>query len=323
MDHNKMRLTTEDIANLLGVTEKTVYNYIKQNKIVPFNKDTWHWDGQYYFYKEDIDIDSLLEKKPGNTTGEVAELLEVSQTTVLKYIKNGQLKASLHFYKGREMYFIDEEEVNRFIESYSRQKRYEKKTFYSKEHGYCLFQLFFNSRLNKIARITEINNKGIKVLVEDGRYLGLQELLLEGFSPSYLIKEGKYNTKKGYAKFRFTKPRQIKSTTYKIIDLFYQTAGPLNIRLFEEEDMIEIEIKPTLVEVDRKEYMDEINMLQQSLINGNVSVVHNGVLIDSDLEVLQMYIPSDLKDVIKKRAERENLTMDELLAKVVRKEFEV
>ncbi|WP_209124462.1 helix-turn-helix domain-containing protein [Alkalihalobacillus sp. BA299] len=322
MESDKKRLTTGDVAKLLEVTEHTVYNYIKQNKIVPFNKDTWHWDGQYFFYEEDINVDTLVEKKPGKTTGEVAKELGVSQTTVLKYINSGELEATLQSYKGRDMYFIADDEVKRFIENYSKQKKYEKKSFYSKETGYCLFQLFFNSKLNKVARIKEISNEGIIALTEDGRTVEINELKSEGFNPAYIIEEGKYNTKKGHAKFRFTKPRQIKSTTYKIIDLFYQSAGPLNIRLFEEEDMIEIEIKPTLIEIDRQEFMDEINMLQQSLIEGNVSIRHNGVLIDSDLEVLQLYLPSDLKAEIKKRAERQNITMDELMLEVVRKEFQ-
>ena len=321
METEKKRLTTGDVANLLGVTENTVYNYIRQNKIVPINKDSWHWDGQYFFYEEDVDMSSLTEKKPGLTTGELAKKLDLRAQTILKYINSGQLKATLKTYKGREMNFIDEEDAKRFIKSYIKQRKYEKRSFYSKEYGYCLFQLFFNSKINQVARIKEIKNDGITALTEEGNTLELKELLSEGYHPAYIISEGKYNTKKGYAKFRFIKPRQIKSTTYKIIDLFYQNAGPLNIRLYEEEDMIEIEVKPTLIDVDRQEFMDEINMLQQSLVEGNVSVRHDGILIDSDLEPLQLYIPSQLKAEVKKRADQDNLTIDEFFSKLLREEF--
>ncbi|WP_066415215.1 helix-turn-helix domain-containing protein [Sutcliffiella cohnii] len=322
MDAKKTVLTTDELAKRLGVTDKTVYNYIKQGKVIPFNKDNWHWDGQYYFYEEDINIDSLIEKKPGLTTGEVAKKLGVSQTTALKFIKDGQLIAEPSNYKGRTMYFVKEEEVIKFKELYSNQKRYEKKVFYSKEFGYCLFQLFINKNTNEIARIKEINQKEITALTESGRVIKLQELLNEGFVSSYTIEEGKYNTKKGYAKFRFNKPRQIKATTYRILDLFYQAAGPLNIRLFEEEEMIEIEIKPTLIEIERDDYTDEIIMMEQSLIEGKVGNVHNGVLIDSDLEVLQVYLPSSLKTKVKKAAERESLTIDDLMANLIKKELE-
>ncbi|WLR42613.1 hypothetical protein LC087_18350 [Bacillus carboniphilus] len=62
-------------------------------------------------------------------------------------------------------------------------------------------------------------------------------------------------------------------------------------------------------------------MLKQSLIEGNISLRHNGILIDSDLEVLQLYLPMSLKTKIKKKAEQDNITMDELMLELVQKEF--
>ena len=62
-------------------------------------------------------------------------------------------------------------------------------------------------------------------------------------------------------------------------------------------------------------------MREQSGIEGSVSVRPNRVLIDSDLEPLQLYIPSKLKVEVKKRAEKENLTIDELMLKIIQKEF--
>ena len=45
------------------------------------------------------------------------------------------------------------------------------------------------------------------------------------------------------------------------------SCGSIKYRLYEEEEeMIEIEIKPTLIEIDRNAYTDEIIIMEQSLI---------------------------------------------------------
>lgn len=316
------KLTTSDIARRLNVTETTVYRYIRQDKIIPLNKDSWNWDGQYFFYEDEVDFDSLQEDKPGLTTGEVAKMLGTTTSTILRYIKEGRVKGFKELYKGRMYNFIEEEEVKAFMSDFKKKKKYKKKSFYSKHEGYGLFHHFFNADINKAARIISLSDDEIIAMTEDGEKFEINELIERGYSPTYIIEEKNLNTKKGYALFRFTKPRQIQSTTYKIIDLFYQLAGPLNIRLMEEEDMLQLETRQILMKIDKQEHMDEINMLQQSLVEGKIKLRHNGVSIESNLEVQVLNLPSSLKKKLKERANQEQLSMDDLIVGILNREVE-
>lgn len=55
MQHTDLGLTTKEVAETLGVTEQTIYNYVKEGRITPWNKETWKMDGTYLFHAEEVE----------------------------------------------------------------------------------------------------------------------------------------------------------------------------------------------------------------------------------------------------------------------------
>lgn len=322
MIEEKEPLKTNEVSNLLGVSEKTIYNYVKSGKLKPINYEQWQIEGTYYFSNEDIQ--KLMEdrKKPGFTTVEAAEILGISPTTVFRYVKDKKLPAIQEVYNGRSVYFINEEDLEEFniskIQHYNRRK----KEFYSKKEGIALFQLFIREGTKEEARIISLTGKEYKVMTEDGEVLSLSELTNRGYKPKYEFANQKVNTRKGYVTFEFKKRNEISSAVYRVLDLFYQYIGPVNMRIqLGENDSIKIEVKPTLLPIDKNLYFDEIEVIKHNIIEGKILYRLKGVMIDTNLEGILIHLPTALKSRIKKRATTEEKSMEEVIVDVLEKEF--
>ncbi len=310
-------LTIRDIAEELGVTEQTVYNYVRQNKITPFNKEAWHVEGEFHFNREDIDFESLKKRKPGLTTGEVAGELGVSITTVLNHIRSGSLRAEQQVYNGKKTYFIQPVDLENYKQEYPIRKKVSKKNFYDRKHQVCLYQSFKNPTTNELARIHSIDEE-IKLITEDGQIFKLEELTSRGFHPMYSIKEGSYNTKRGYAKFRFIKPANIHSVVFDFMDLVYMYAGPLNVRVMNDNDHLQVEVKPTLLKGKIDDLSEVLQVAKQSITSGKIISRYNGILLESDLELIPLHVPSKVKHEVKSAADEQNQSVEEFILESIK-----
>jgi DNA-binding transcriptional MerR regulator len=310
-------LKTNEVANLLGVSISTIYKYVKEKKLTPVYQDKWRIDESLLFRPKEVEKLKDEFKKPGLTTGEVATKLNIHPTTVSSYIAKGILPATKKLYKGRELYFIEQEDLDRFQENQRTNKR-EKKQFYSKTKGFFLFQVLTNERTNEKARIMEFDGQDGKAITEDGRILSLTQLKEEGFTKKQKLVEKKYITKRGFAVIELPKPNYINSPVFSIIEAFYQHLGPQNIKINSEKEYIYIEVKPIFIEGFTEElYQKEISIIEKHLKEGKLEVRHNGIIIDSDLEPLTLHIPSALKQSVVQNSKDQGLTIEEYTTKIL------
>ncbi|KKI90670.1 hypothetical protein WQ54_19305 [Bacillus sp. SA1-12] len=314
--HNEF-LKTNEVANLLNVSVSTIYKYVKENKLTPVYRDKWKIDESLLFRPEEVEKLKDEFKKPGLTTGEVATMLNIHPTTVASYIAKGILPATKKLYKGRELYFIEQEDLDRYRENQKTRKK-DKKQFYLKKKGFFLFQVFTNERTNEKARIMEFDGQDGKAITENGRILSLTQLKEEGFNKKQKLVEKKYITKRGFAVIELPKPNYINSPVFSIIETFYDHLGPQNIKISSEKESIYIEVKPVFIEGFTEElYQKEISIIEKHLIEGKLEVRHNGIIIDSDLESLILHIPSHLKKNIVQNAKKQGLTIEEYATKIL------
>ncbi|MEJ9306752.1 helix-turn-helix domain-containing protein [Priestia megaterium] len=145
-------------------SKKTIYTYIQQGKLNPINKDDWHIEGRYEFDIEDVVQLQEDLRKPGLTTKEVAQQLDISVTTVNKYIKQELLPVFQAEYRGMNCYFVHVEELEEltleelidqgFEAAYTIESKKMitkegyamfafKQTAYAKSHLYKLVDLFY------------------------------------------------------------------------------------------------------------------------------------------------------------------------------------
>lgn len=314
---NETLLTTKEVADYLNVSVQTIYKYIREKKLVPIYEDSWQIDETHLFKREDVIALKETLKKPGLTTGEVAKQLQVHPTTVFSYIKRGDLQAEKKPYKGRELYFITEEALERFKVKHPLQKKREQKRFYSKPLHVYLYQKVYHQQDRVMGRIMELNGDGGKVWTEQGEIFPLKELKERGFI-FQRYKERPYITKKGYVSFSFKKPSHIAAPVFNVIELFYSKLSYRNMKLTEKDDVINLEVKPCLLEdIYEDTHVYEIKLLENHIKDGIMEKRHNGLLIDNNLELLTVHISKEKKHKLKKLAQKQYLSLEQYVLKLI------
>ncbi|MEH7670804.1 helix-turn-helix domain-containing protein, partial [Bacillus sp. JJ689] len=235
----KPTLTTKEAADLLGVTVQTILKKEKDGLIECVYKDNWKQFGSKIFYLEDIERLKNINKVKGLSTKEVAEILNVAPSTIFTYIKSGKLPAKMVEKRGKQVYLIDEEELEIFMLDYEKTKTKERKTFITKfqDEDIYLYQLLTHQHNGKTARVIEINGADGKILTEDEEIFPLSTYKEHDYSFEPFHKQAVI-TKRGYLSFSFKKPQLFNSITYNLINLFYKELGVTNMRLSISSDTI-------------------------------------------------------------------------------------
>ena len=308
-------ITTNQAAELLNVKTPTIHNYIKEGLITPIYKDH-NIDKTKLFYKDEINQIVEKQKKPGLTTGEASKLLGLHLTTIYLYIQQGLLKAEMREYKGKEVNFINLEELERFKSAYEDIKMNGGKEFYDKKTNFAWFQKFKDHSGNSNSYLL-LDKTGLPYLkTYDGHVISYTEIVERGFEPVTAIQKIGYKNKKGYAKFSFTESEIF----YEIMNILYNNLGPKNMKvILDDNRSILVEVKPILIKGEISPLSYEL--LQASLVEGAVSKRHDGIYIDSDLEVITIAAPSKLKMNIKKDAEKLNMTMEEWVLTILNEKY--
>ncbi|WP_088069989.1 helix-turn-helix domain-containing protein [Gottfriedia luciferensis] len=314
---NNNFLTTKDAAEKLNRSTYSVHQYVKQGKLKPVYKDRWRADRTLLFREEDVEaLKEQLIKPEGMTTGEVAKALGLHISTVINWLKTGELQAEKKMYRGVETNFISNEDFNRLKESYSKQDRL---SIMTKDNQYALFQSFINEETGEFARLIHIENE--ELLTTDGRKIPLLDALNTGFKAKYLLNESDYITQRGTAVFKMSvQLNAVASLAYKVIDFFYLYLGPKNIKCHHDGQFLHIETKPakiTLIGEQIEQYHEEIKLLRKSVINGNTDLRHNGVLITSDVEKINFHVSSEQKDMLKTLAKEQKMSLDDYISTLV------
>lgn len=61
-ENQQMIMNTNEVREYLEVSNFVVNNLIKQEELVPINKDTWRLDGSFLFKREDVETIKKEEK---------------------------------------------------------------------------------------------------------------------------------------------------------------------------------------------------------------------------------------------------------------------
>ncbi|CUB55635.1 Helix-turn-helix domain protein [Bacillus subtilis] len=315
----KPTVTTKEAADLLGVTIQTILKKEKDGLIECVYKDNWKQFGSKIFYLEDIERLKNKEEVKGLSTKEAAEILNIAPSTIFTYIKSGKLPATMVEKRGKQVYVIDEEELEVFMLDYEKTKTKERKTFITKIHGedICLFQLLTHQHTGKTARVIELNGADGKVLTEDERIFPLSTYKEHNYSFESFKKQTVI-TKRGYLSFSFKKPQLFNSITYNLINLFYKKLGVTNMRLTITPDTIKLEIKPFLLQVNPLQFQEEIKYLHSHMKSGSILPHIEGIFFKSNIEPLTFYVNHEFKQKIVQMAADVGMGQEEFLLQAVK-----
>ncbi|HHT7228652.1 TPA: helix-turn-helix domain-containing protein, partial [Bacillus cereus] len=311
-------VTTKEAAALLGVTVQTILKKEKDGLIECVYKNNWKQFGSKIFYLEDIESLKNKEEVKGLTTKEAAEILNVASSTIFTYIKSGKLPATMVEKRGKQVYLIDEEELEIFMLDYEKAKTKERKTFITKIQGedIYLYQLLRHLHTGNTARVIEINGADGKILTEDEEIFPLSTYKEHDYSFEPLQKQAVI-TKRGYVSFSFKKPQLFHSITYNLINLFYKELGVTNMRLTITSDTIKLEIKPFVLQVEPLQFQEEIKYLHSHMISGTILPHVEGIYFKSNVEPLTFHADHEFKQKIVQMAADAGMGQEEFLLRAV------
>ncbi|EOQ02690.1 helix-turn-helix domain-containing protein [Bacillus cereus] len=314
----KPTVTTKEAAGLLGVTVQTILKKEKEGLIECVYKDNWKQFGSKIFYLEDIERLKNKNEVKGLSTKEVAEILNVAPSTIFTYIKSGKLPATMVEKRGKQVYLIDEEELENFMLDYEKTKTKERKTFITKiqDEDIYLYQLLTHQHTGKAARVIEINGADGKILTEDEEIFPLSTYKEHHYSFEPLQKQVVI-TKRGYVSFSFKKPQLFHSITYNLINLFYKEVGVTNMRLSISSDTIKLEIKPFVLQGDPLQFQEEIKYLHSHMKSGTILPHVEGIYFKSNVEPLTFHADYEFKQKVVQMAAGAGMGQEEFLLRAV------
>ncbi|MFY4675134.1 helix-turn-helix domain-containing protein [Bacillus anthracis] len=319
----KPTVTTKEAADLMGVTVQTILKKEKEGLIECVYKDNWKQFGSKIFYLEDIERLMYKDEVNGLSTKKAAEILNVAPSTIFTYIKSGKLTATMVEKRGKQVYAIDEEELKKFQLNYEKSTTKERKTFITKiqDIDIYLYQLLTHHHTGKKARVIEINGADGKVLTEDEEIFSLStykehDYSLEPFKKHTVI------TKRGYLSFTFKKPQLFNSITYNLINLFYKELGVTNMRLTTTQDIIRLEIKPFVLQVEPLQFQEEIKYLHSHMTSGSILPHVEGIYFKSKVEPLTFHADHDFKQKVVQMAAESGMGQEEFLLQAVKSYIE-
>lgn len=314
----KPTVTTKEAADLLGVTVQTILKKEKDGLIECVYKENWKQFGSKMFYLEDVEHLRSKEEVKGLRTKEAAELLNVAPSTIFTYIKSGKLPATKVERKGKQIYLIDEEELEIFMLDYEKNKTKERKTFLTKMHGtdIYLYQLFTQQQTGKQARVIALQGQDGKLLTEDEDILPLSAYQEHGYSFVPFPKQAAI-TKRGYVSFSFKRPPSFHSMTYHLINILYTELGATNMRLTQTADTIELDIKPFVLPVNPLQFQEEITYLHAHLTSGTILPHVDGVYLKSTVEPFTFHADQKLKQTVVRLAGEAGMGQEEFLLQAV------
>ncbi|UNL87548.1 helix-turn-helix domain-containing protein [Priestia koreensis] len=315
MDHSgqdKKLLDTQEAADLLGVERASIYRYVREKKLVPvhhFKSKIYH---RNHFKREDVLSLQKAQDKPGLTTGEVSKRLSIHPTTVAKYIREGKLHATKHYYNGRNLNFISEEELERF----SNEETIHVKRFITKDRSYALYQPFIHPQTREFGRIVAIEDEEVELKTSHDRVLTRNELENEQFEPLYTFSTIPYIARRGTISFSFPRPRHLSDIVCQVLDRFYKEIGIANMMLVEKEEEILLDVKPCSLAFSKQDQSvdlihEELLLLQECVIEGEVTLQHEEIKLVSDITPVALYLPSKLKETLRTVAAKDEKTMEE------------
>lgn len=317
-EHQQMIMNTNEVKEYLEVSNFVVNNLIKQEELVPINKDTWRLDGSFLFKREDVEIIKKGRKMEGITLYQASKKYGISTYQLEKWLGDGALGATIRDHRNRETKFIREEELLQIIKQYDQANT---PYTYSQKYNTILFHKYIQN--NTIARVISIPKRGDIMLIDEfGSEFTLNEAIKLGFVPAYNLPDKPRSHHQKFVKFRLPKSNQLRSNSFQLIDLILQYVSPRNLKVSEEEDFWYFNIRQSLIELPMGMQMEWIERLTPYIIEGKlIKRVNNSIYLDSSSVTKPVTLSSKEYQEINKIVEETNTTIEEFIASAIFKKI--
>ncbi|MEI4624028.1 DNA-binding protein [Bacillus pfraonensis] len=317
-ENQQIIMNTTEVKEYLGVSNFVVNNLMKQEQLVPINKDTWRLDGSFLFKREDVEVIKKERETEGLTLYQASKKYGVSTYQLEKWLEDGELTVTVQEHRNRETKFIKEEELKQLVQKFDQANTL---YTYSQKYNTVLFQRYIQG--NTIARVISIPKRGDIMLIDEfGSEFTLKEAKELGYIPAYELSDKPRSHHQRFVTFRIPKSDQLRSSSFQLIDFILQYVSPRNLKVLEEEGFWYFDVRQSLIELPMGMQLEWIESLTPYLIEGKlVKRVNNSVYLDSSSVTKPVTMSSKEYQAINKIVEETNSTIEEFIASAIREKI--
>lgn len=314
-----MYYTKQQVADLLGIANVTVYNYAKQNKIrkVP---DPHHAMREARYYKEEVD--ALVEQRKqaqveGYSTSDVSKDLGISQQKIYQLIDDHQLKVHKVPYGDERIRYVIPEETLSWIKyeiERTAPTRGIRSEFYDSTLDISLYQLFTSSERAE-SRVVRNSDREWGFYSSSHTWIPYADAIKQfKYTPAYSIHRPSLKAS-GYTDFILPKDNEV---SYVFLDFMYRRRGVENIRLREHNDHLALSIKSGPIQV--LDVPSALTTTIQSFLEGgagNVLFEEEEWIFVSGYRKTSIELPVTMLDTLRLLAKKEQITTNELVEQAI------
>ncbi|PGH79706.1 DNA-binding protein [Bacillus thuringiensis] len=317
-ENSFVNMNTAEVKKYLGVSQFILNHLIKQELLMPINKDTWRLDGSFLFKREEVERIKKEKEVEGITLYQASKKYDVSTYQIEKWIEDGELTAIIQAHRNRETIFVNEEALLRLLKQYDQTNTL---YTYSQKHHTILFHRYIQG--NTIARVISIPKRGDILLIDEfGSEFTLNEAKQIGFVPAYDLPDTPRSHHQKFVTFRIPKSDQLRSHSFQVIDFILQYVSPRNVKISVEEGFLYFNIRQSLIAFPMGMQLEWIESLTPYLIEGKlVQRVNNSVYLDSNSVTKSVTISSKEYQSIHKIVEETNSTIEEFISSAIREKI--
>ncbi|OMP65621.1 helix-turn-helix domain-containing protein [Domibacillus epiphyticus] len=318
--------TTKETAAILGKTVPTIYKYIREGKLTPLPDHKWRMQATRLFPKEQVEeLKEKQEKKLGFTTTEAADFLGITRSTLLRFVKEEKIPSMKGTLRGREVSYIAEVDLQQFAtenKTYLEQKRIQKRDYYDKKLNIAYYQRYSSESIEDARLVWDENGEWSFLLYPSRQLVSYNEgIYKHDLHPAYQVTYGKNMTTPGFAKITLPYDHPF---TMQFMDILYQQCDLSNIYVdvhsasLGKQSAIDIMVKNSIFES-----VDEglSRFVELHIVEGSVQIIGDRIKIESNEEILTLHVEKSLKEQLKKAAEDQDTSMQEIANQILIKHF--
>ncbi|MYL32872.1 MerR family transcriptional regulator [Pontibacillus yanchengensis] len=302
-----MYYSIDQVANELGKTKRQVQYLVQQRLAEPINIDTHRRDGGYRFSEEELKRLREVFQLPGVSVKDAARQLEMTPQYLMKFVKEEQIKSDVAMIGNRKRRWFQQEEINRFKNFLSqkshakREGEYGRKVQLISREVHIFDEVLVNGSMARVVSV-----EPLQVLTDNGEFIRVNSI--DGKTRN--LPERRYIRKRGVVEFRMPIPRHYQHPVYQLLFQLLHQLGERNIQIYEEEfgDYL-VRCRLGVVHLSER----EIQLLQRSIISGDVQIDNQTVMFQSDEVQKTLYISKQLLKQYESIAYQEEISADEKL----------
>lgn len=331
MNHQEPYYTRKVVAEKLGISESTVYKYVKDGKIRAVPNPNKMRSQVVYFATE---VDELAEVRAALQIDDNA--LSIAQVAAQYGLKKQQISYILSSHElevnrikldNRTKITIPPATVSQIIrihEQMNQNDKYLRKQYYNEALDMFLYQLFTDEQENLYRVATQDGEWGFKS--KSLGFISMSQLENEPtiqLKPVYSIHSNLPFKASSYLKFSFRNTDYEYSYFVHILDYFLSVVGCDAVKLEVTDDNFNLSIAQVIIDIQQQPLPKNIgiNELNHYVLEGDISVVGTELFIIGNTQSITFEIERSLYNSLQLNAEKSGKKPSDILNAILKKHY--